>query len=248
MKEPPGARFLVGIAALAVAEYFRDDLGRDVLFVIDNVYRHIQAGMEVSGLLGRLPSRVGYQPTLAADLAALEERITATERADMVSLQAIYVPADDYSDPAVTHAFWHLDSALVLSRDVAAEGLYPALDPLASWSKALDPSVVGRRHYDTAQQARQVLARYRELRDVISMLGMEEFSAEDRTLVGRALRLRSYLTQPFFVTETFSGRPGARVATARAVEDTAAILAGRCDHVPEQRLFMIGSLADVQGL
>jgi len=247
MKEPPGARFLVGIAALAVAEYFRDDLGRDVLFVIDNVYRHVQAGMEVSGLLGRLPSRVGYQPTLAADLAALEERITATERADMVSLQAIYVPADDYSDPAVTHAFWHLDSAMVLSRDIAAEGLYPALDPLASWSKALDPSVVGRRHYDIAQHARQVLARYQELRDVISMLGMEEFSAEDRAIVGRALRLRSYLTQPFFVTETFSGRPGTRVAPARAVEDVGAILAGCCDDLPEQRLFMIGSLADVMG-
>jgi F-type H+/Na+-transporting ATPase subunit beta len=247
MKEPPGARFLVGIAALRVAEYFRDDLGRDVLFVIDNVYRHVQAGMEVSGLLGRLPSRVGYQPTLAADLAALEERITATERGDMVSLQAIYVPADDYSDPAVTHVFWHLDSALVLSRDVAAEGLYPALDPLASWSKALDRSVVGRLHYETVQQARQVLARYQELRDVISMLGMEEFSAEDRIVVGRALRLRSYFTQPFFVTETFTGRPGTRVPLAQTVEDTAAILAGRCDDIPEQRLFMIGSLADVTG-
>jgi F-type H+-transporting ATPase subunit beta len=246
MKEPPGARFLVGVAALAVAEYFRDELGRDVLFVVDNVYRHVQAGMEVSGLLGRLPSRVGYQPTLAADLAALEERITATDRGDMVSLQAIYVPADDYSDPAVAHAFWHLDSALVLSREVAAEGLYPALDPLASWSKALDPAVVGRRHYDVAQEARRVLARYHELRDVISMLGMEEFSAEDRRLVGRAMRLRSYLTQPFFVTEAFTGRQGRRVDTARAVEDVAAILDGRTDALAEQRLFMVGSLDDVR--
>ena len=176
MKEPPGARFLVGLAALSVAEHFRDAAGRDVLFVVDNVYRHVQAGMEVSGLLGRLPSRVGYQPTLAADLAALEERITATLRGDMVSLQAMYVPADDYSDPAITHAFWHLDSALVLSRDIAAEGLYPALDPLASWSKALDPTVVGERHYAAVQEARRVLARWRELRDIISMLGMEELS------------------------------------------------------------------------
>jgi F-type H+-transporting ATPase subunit beta len=244
MKEPPGARFLVGLAALTVAEFFRDTVGRDVLFVVDNVYRHVQAGMEVSGLLGRLPSRVGYQPTLAADLASLEERITATRRGDMVSLQAMYVPADDYSDPAITHAFWHLDSAIVLSREIAAEGLYPALDPLASWSKALDASVVGERHYAAVQDARRVLARWRELRDIISMLGMEELSADDRLLVGRARRLRSYLTQPFFVTETFSGRPGRRVAPAQAVADLTAILSGRCDDVPEDRLFMIGSLAD----
>ena len=208
MKEPPGARFLVGLAALSVAEHFRDFNGRDVLFVVDNVYRHVQAGMEVSGLLGRLPSRVGYQPTLAADLAALEERITATRHGDMVSLQAVYVPADDYSDPAIVHTFWHLDSALVLSRDIAAEGLYPALDPLASWSKALDPGVVGDRHYTAVQEARRILGRWQELRDIISMLGMEELSADDRVLVGRARRLRSYLTQPFFVTEAFSGRPG----------------------------------------
>jgi len=244
MKEPPGARFLVGPAALTVAEYFRDTAGRDVLFVVDNVYRHVQAGMEVSGLLGRLPSRVGYQPTLAADLAALEERITASRRGDMVSLQAMYVPADDYADPAITHAFWHLDSALVLSRDVAAEGFYPALDPLASWSKALDPALVGDAHYAAVQEARHVLVRWQELRDIISMLGMEELSAEDRVLVGRARRLRSYLTQPFFVTEAFSGRPGRRVAVEQAVADVGAILEGRCDAVPEERLFMIGSLTD----
>jgi len=200
--------------------------------------------MEVSGLLGRMPSRVGYQPTLAADLAMLEERITATLRADMVSLQAVYVPADDYSDPAVTHVFWHLDSALVLSRDIAAEGLYPALDPLASWSKALDPATVGERHYAAVQEAHRILGRYRELRDIISMLGMEELSAEDRTLVGRARRLRNYLTQPFHVTESFSGRPGRRVAPETAVDDVLAILEGRCDEVPEERLFLIGSLAD----
>jgi F-type H+-transporting ATPase subunit beta len=246
MKEPPGARFLVGLAALTVAEYFRDAQGSDVLFVVDNVYRHVQAGMEVSGLLGRMPSRVGYQPTLAADIAELEERITATRSGDMISLQAIYVPADDYSDPAVTHAFWHLDSAMVLSRDIAAEGLYPAIDPLASWSKAQDPEIVGRRHDRVVQEARRVLGRYQELRDIISMLGMEELSAEDRRLVGRARRLRSYLTQPFFVTESFTGRPGRRVAVDQTVEDVEAILEGRHDDRGERDLFMIGALSDLE--
>jgi F-type H+-transporting ATPase subunit beta len=202
--------------------------------------------MEVSGLLGRMSSRVGYQPTLAADLAMLEERITSTQRGDMVSLQAVYVPADDYSDPAVTHVFWHLDSALVLSRDIAAEGLYPALDPLASWSKALDPATVGERHYAAVQEARRMLGRYHELRDIISMLGIEELSVEDRTLVARARRVRSYLTQPFHVTEAFSGRPGQRVAPETAVDDLCAILDGRCDAVSEERLFMVGSLADAR--
>ena len=242
MKEPPGARFLVGLAALAVAEYFRDEKGTNVLFVVDNVYRHVQAGMEVSGLLGRMPSRVGYQPTLAADLAELEERITATESADMTSLQALYVPADDYSDPAIAQAFWHLDSALVLSRDIAAEGLYPAIDPLASWSKALGGEVVGRRHEHAVQEARRVLGRYQELRDIISMLGMEELSAEDRQLVARARRLRAYFTQPFFVTEQFTGRPGRRVPVERTVADVESILDGRCDRMSEQELFMIGGL------
>ncbi|MCO6455310.1 MAG: F0F1 ATP synthase subunit beta [Pirellulaceae bacterium] len=242
MKEPPGARFLVDLAALSVAEYFRDVERRSVLFLIDNVYRHVQAGMEVSGLLGRLPSRVGYQPTLAADIAALEERITATTQGDMLSVQAIYVPADDYSDPAITHAFWHMDSALVLSRDVAAEGLYPAVDPLGSSSKALDPAIVGQRHYDTAQEARRVLGRYEELKDLISMLGIDELSAEDRQLVGRARRLRNFLTQPFYVAETFTGTPGRNVAPAATVEGVESILEGRYDQVPEDRLFMIGGL------
>jgi F-type H+-transporting ATPase subunit beta len=246
MKEPPGARFLVGPAAVTVAEHFRDDRKSDVLFVVDNIYRHVQAGMEVSGLLGRMPSRVGYQPTLAADLASLEERITATHHGDMVSLQAIYVPADDYSDPAITHAFCHLDSALVLSRDIAAEGIYPAIDPLASWSKAQDPAVVGRRHDHVVQEARRVLGRYQELRDIISMLGMEELSAEDRKLVGRARRLRSYMTQPFFVTESFTGRPGRRVSVEETVADVEAILDGRCDERRERELFMIGALADLE--
>lgn len=245
MKEPPGARFMVGEAALTIAEYFRDDLGQNVLFVLDNLYRHVQAGMEVSALLGRLPSQVGYQPTLAADLAAIEERITSTRRGDMTAVQAIYVPADDYGDPAVMQAFWHIDSALVLSRDVAAEGYYPAVDPLASSSKALDPAVVGARHCEVAEDARRVLGRLEELRDVISMLGRDELSAEDRTTVERARRLRSFLTQPFFVTETFTGVPGQRVPVAQVVDGAAAIIAGRCDDVPEDGLFMIGALPEM---
>ncbi|MCA9177947.1 MAG: F0F1 ATP synthase subunit beta [Planctomycetales bacterium] len=246
MKEPPGARFLVGQAALSVAEYFRDRQRRDVMFVVDNVYRHVQAGMEVSGLLGRLPSRVGYQPTLPADIAALEERITATRHGTMVSVQAVYVPADDYSDPAITHAFWHMDSALVLSREVAAEGIYPAVDPLQSTSKALDPSVVSQRHYEVAQEARRVLGRYEELRDLISMLGMDELSPEDRELVGRARRIRNFMTQPFFVAESFTGMPGRRVDPEQTVAGVASILAGDCDHLPEDALFMIGALEEAR--
>ncbi|HEX4996782.1 MAG TPA: F0F1 ATP synthase subunit beta [Terriglobia bacterium] len=245
MKEPPGARFLVGLAALTVAEYFRDAMGKDVLLVVDNLYRHVQAGMEVSGLLGRLPSRVGYQPTLAADLAALEERITATRSGGMVSLQAVYVPADDYADPAITHAFWYMDSALVLSRDVAAEGIYPAVDPLASSSKALDADIVGERHYNTAQEARRVLGRYEELRDIISMLGIDELAPADRTLVGRARRLRSFMTQPFFVTQAFTGIAGRSVPIEKTLAGVEAILAGEMDQIPEERLFMIGSLEDL---
>jgi len=245
MKETPGARFMVGEAALSIAEYFRDDLGLDVMFVVDNLYRHVQAGMEVSGLLGRLPSRVGYQPTLAADLAAIEERITATHRGDMIAVQAVYVPADDYGDPAVTHAFWHIDSALVLSRDVAADGYYPAVDPLASSSKALEASIVGERHVQVAEEARRLLARHEELRDIISMLGLDELSAEDRTLVGRAKRLRNFLTQPFFVMEEFTGMPGRRVSMADAVAGAEAIVEGRCDALPEGELFMVGALPEV---
>ena len=246
MNETPGARFMVGEAALTIAEYFRDDLGRDVMLVVDNLYRHVQAGMEVSGLLGRMSSRVGYQPTLAADLATLEERITATKRGGMVAVQAVYVPADDYGDPAVTDAFWHIDSALVLSRDVAAEGFYPAVDALNSSSKALDAAVVGPRHYAVAQDARRVLGRFEELRDIISMLGVDELSAEDRTLVSRAHRLRNFFTQPFFVTENFTGTPGQRVSVADTVDGVAAILSGECDDLAEDALFMIGSLAQVR--
>lgn len=246
MKEPPGARFMTGLAALSVTEYFRDIEGQHVLLLVDNLYRHVQAGMEVSGLLGRLPSRVGYQPTLAADIASLEERITSTQHGDMVSVQAVYVPADDYSDPAITHAFWHMDSALVLSRDIAAEGIYPAVDPLASSSKALDPAVVGQRHYDVAQEARRVLGRYEELRDLISMLGIDELSVEDHQLVGRARRLRNFLTQPFFVAETFTGTPGKSVTPEASVAGVSSILAGECDSLPENALFMIGGLEEAK--
>jgi F-type H+-transporting ATPase subunit beta len=244
MKEPPGARFFAGLAAVTVAEHFRDRQHSDVLFVVDNLYRHVQAGMEVSGLLGRLPSRVGYQPTLAADIAALEERITATHEGGMVSLQAIYVPADDYADPAITHAFWHMDAALVLSRDVAAQGLYPAVDPLASSSKAMDAGLLGDRHYSAAQSVRQLLSRYAELRDIISMLGIDELTAEDRLVVSRARRLRNFMTQPFFVTEAFTGTPGQRVTLDDTITGAEAILGGKCDDVAEDRLFMIGALTD----
>ena len=244
MKEPPGARFFVGLAAITVAEYFRDHERKDVLLVVDNLYRHVQAGMEVSGLLGRLPSRVGYQPTLAADIAALEERITATDRAGMVSLQAIYVPADDYADPAITQAFWHIDAALVLSREVAAQGLYPAVDPLASSSKAMDPGIIGERHYTVAQDVRRVLSRYEELRDIISMLGIDELTAEDRLVVSRARLLRSFLTQPFFVTESFTGTPGCFVSLADTIAGAEAILRGDCDTRSEDQLFMIGRLPE----
>ena len=184
-------------------------------------------------------------PTLAADIADLEERITATEHGDMVSVQAVYVPADDYSEPAITHAFWHMDSALVLSRDIAAEGIYPAVDPLASASKALDPTIVGKHHYDVAQESRRVLGRYEELRDLISMLGIDELSSEDRVLVGRARRLRNFLTQPFFVAEPFTGTPGRNVPPLATVDGVAAILDGRCDKVLEENLFMIGALDEV---
>ncbi len=246
MNEPPGARFLVGMSAVTVAEYFRDVENKDVMFVVDNIYRHVQAGMEVSGLLGRMPSRVGYQPTLAADIASLEERITATRSGGMVSIQAVYVPADDYSDPAITHTFWHMDSAVVLSREVAAEGLYPSVDPLRSSSKALDPGVVGQRHYDIAQQARRVLGRYEELRDLISMLGMDELSEEDRMAVNRARRLRNFLTQPFFVAEHFTGMKGRRVDIEQTIDGVEAILKGEYDSASEDSLFMIGDISEVK--
>ena len=242
MNEPPGARFRVGQAALTIAEYFRDELQRDVLLYMDNVYRFVQAGMEVSGLLGRMPSRVGYQPTLASDIGALEERIGSTDRGTITSVQAVYVPADDLTDPAVAHIFLHLDSSIVLSRDMAAQGLYPAVDPLNSTSKLLDPLIVGEEHVRLADEVRRVIAQYQDLKDIISMLGIEELSEEDRRTVERARRLIRFLTQPFHTTEHFTGKKGATVKSAETLQGCREILEGKHDDRPESDFYMIGAL------
>jgi F-type H+-transporting ATPase subunit beta len=242
MNDAPGSRFRAGLAALTMAEYFRDVEKKEVLFLIDNVFRYVQAGSEVSGLLGRLPSEVGYQPTLADDLAALEERIASVEGAAITSVQAVYVPADDLTDPAVVQSFAHLDASIVLSRNQAAQGLYPAIDPLGSTSRLLDPVYVGQRHYEVALSVKEAIARYRELQDIISMLGVEELSAEDQRVVRRARRLERFLTQPLFVTEAFTGHKGKQVALRDTVAGCEAILAGRCDGREETALYMIGAL------
>jgi F-type H+-transporting ATPase subunit beta len=246
MNEPPGARWRVGLTALTVAEYFRDEMSRNVLLLMDNVFRFVQAGSEVSGLLGRLPSRVGYQPTLATEVAELQGRLVSTAGAAVTSIQAVYVPADDFTDPAVAEIFSHLDSSIVLSRSMAAEGFYPAVDPLASTSVLLDPNVVGAAHYQVAQDVRAAIAHYRELQDVIALLGMEELGAEDRRIVGRARRLQRFLTQPFAVTEDFTGRAGRSVALKDTVEGCRAILDGAADDWAEGSLYMIGDLAEAQ--
>jgi F-type H+-transporting ATPase subunit beta len=242
MNEAPGARFRLGLTALTMAEYFRDVKGKDVLLLIDNIFRFVQAGSEVSGLMGRMPSRVGYQPTLATELAELEERITSTRNGSITSIQAVYVPADDFTDPAPAHTFSHLDASIVLSRQTAAEGLYPAVDPLNSSSNLLDPYQVGERHYTIAQQVKQTIARYRELQDIIAMLGIEELSPEERRTVGRARKLLRFLTQPFFVTEAFTGRPGQYVSLKETLNGTEEILAGQWDERPEQDFYLIGSI------
>ncbi len=241
MNEPPGARFRVGHAALTMAEYFRDDLRQDVLLLIDNIFRFIQAGTEVSGLLGELPSRVGYQPTLASDLAGLEERICTTAAGSITSVQAVYVPADDFTDPSAVHTFAHLSTSIVLSRKRAAEGLYPAIDPLQSGSKMLMPPIVGERHYQIAQDMRRTLAQYEELKDIIAMLGLEELSREDRQTVNRARRLERFLTQPFFTTEQFTGHTGRLVHLEDALRGCERILADEFHDVPERALYMIGT-------
>jgi len=241
MNEPPGARFRVGHAALTMAEYFRDDLRQDVLLLIDNIFRFVQAGTEVSGLLGELPSRVGYQPTLASDLAGLEERICTTAAGSITSVQAVYVPADDFTDPSAVHTFAHLSTSIVLSRKRAAEGLYPAIDPLQSGSKMLMPPIVGERHYKIAQDIRRTLAQYEELKDIIAMLGLEELSREDRQTVNRARRLERFLTQPFFTTEQFTGHTGRLVHLDDALKGAARILADEFHDVPERALYMIGT-------
>jgi len=242
MNEPPGARFRVGQSALTIAEYFRDELQRNVLLYMDNVYRFVQAGMEVSGLLGRMPSRVGYQPTLASDIGALQERIGSTDRGTITSVQAVYVPADDLTDPAVAHIFLHLDSSIVLSRDMAAQGLYPAVDPLNSSSKLLDPLIVGEDHVRLADEVRRVIAQYEDLKDIISMLGIEELSEEDRRTVERARKLIRFLTQPFITTEHFTGKKGVTVPLAKTLQGCSEILAGKHDDRTEGEFYMIGEI------
>jgi F-type H+/Na+-transporting ATPase subunit beta len=247
MNEPPGPRWRVGMTALTVAEYFRDAMGRNVLLLMDNVFRFVQAGAEVSGMLGRLPSRVGYQPTLATEISDLQERITSVAGAAVTAIQAVYVPADDFTDPAVVETFRHLDSSIVLSRDMAAEGLYPAIDPLNSASILLDPRIVGEEHYAVAEEVRRTLARYRELQEIISLLGVEELSAEDRLTVERARRLQRFLTQPFLVTEQFTGIAGKSVPIAETLKGCRAILAGDGDKWAESAFYMVGALEDARG-
>ncbi len=246
MAEPPGARWRVALAALAVAEHFRDARHQNVLLLMDNIFRFVQAGAEVSSLLGRLPSRVGYQPTLATEVAALEERIASVAGAAVSAIQAVYVPADDFTDPAVTTISAHMDSIIVLSRGLAAEGFYPAVDPLASSSALLDPGVVGAEHYAVAERAREVLARFRELQDIIALLGVEELGAADRLIVRRARRLQRFLSQPFAVTEAFTGTPGVSVPRADTLAGARAILDGEADDWAESSLYMIGTLADAR--
>lgn len=245
MNDAPGSRFRVALAALTMAEYFRDVDKAEVLFLVDNIFRYVQAGSEVSGLLGRLPSEVGYQPTLADDLAIFEERIASVHGAAITSVQAVYVPADDLTDPAVAQTFSHLDASIVLSRTLAAQGLYPAIDPLASTSRLLDPVTVGTRHYAVALRVKQTIERYRELQDIIAMLGMDELSVDDQKMVRRARRLERFLTQPLFVTETFTGHKGKHVSREQTIAGCEAILEGKYDAVDEGRLYMIGAAEEV---
>ncbi|PEQ11598.1 F0F1 ATP synthase subunit beta [Novosphingobium sp. PC22D] len=246
MNEPPGARWRVPMTALTVAEYFRDAQQRNVLLLMDNIFRFVQAGAEVSGLLARLPSRVGYQPTLASEVAALQERIASVGDAAITAIQAVYVPADDFTDPAVTTIAAHVDSMVVLSRQMAAEGMYPAIDPIASSSVLLDPLIVGEDHARMATDVRRMIEHYRELQDVISLLGMEELGAQDRRMVERARRLQRFLTQPFTVTEAFTGTPGKSVSIADTIAGCRAILDGECDDWAESSLFMVGTLEEAR--
>ncbi|HCZ06095.1 MAG TPA: F0F1 ATP synthase subunit beta [Thermotogae bacterium] len=242
MNEPPGARFRVALSALTIAEYFRDVEGRDVLLFIDNIFRFVQAGSEVSALLGRMPSAVGYQPTLASDMGELQERITSTKKGSITSVQAIYVPADDITDPAPATTFAHLDATVVLSRQIAELGLYPAVDPLDSTSKMLDPAVVGEKHYTVARGVQEVLQRYKDLQDIIAILGMEELSEEDKLIVQRARKIQRFLTQPMFVAERFTGRAGQYVPLEETVRGFDEILAGKYDDIPEQAFYMVGNI------
>ena len=246
MNEPPGARFRVGHAALTMAEYFRDDKHRDVLLLIDNIFRFIQAGMEVSGLMGQMPSRLGYQPTMGTELSQLEERIANTNTGAITSIQAVYVPADDFTDPAAVHTFSHLSASIVLSRKRASEGLYPAIDPLQSSSTMATPGIIGERHYALAQDIRRTLAQYADLKDIIAMLGLEQLSPEDRNVVARARRLERFLTQPFFATEQFSGIKGKLVSLADALDGCERILRDEFKDIPESALYMIGAIDEAK--
>ena len=246
MNEPPGARLRVGLTGLTMAEYFRDQEHRDMLVFIDNIFRFVQAGAEVSALLGRMPSAVGYQPSLSTEIGALEERITSTKTGSITSVQAIYVPADDYTDPAPASLFPHLDAATALSRSIAELGIYPAVDPLISTSRILDPRIVGEEHYDVAMQVKKILQRYKDLRDIIMILGIEELSEEDQHIVSRARKIQKFLSQPFFVAEAFTGRPGKYVKLQDTIQGFKKLIEGQLDSVPEQAFYMIGSLEDIQ--
>jgi F-type H+-transporting ATPase subunit beta len=244
MNEPPGVRFRVGLTGLTVAEYFRDE-GRDVLLFIDNIYRFVMAGMEVSALMGRMPSAVGYQPTLGTDMGELQERIVSTRRGSITSMQAVYVPADDYTDPAPVTTFAHLDATIALERSISEQGLYPAVDPLASTSRILDPGVVGEEHYTVARGVQRVLQRYKDLQDIIAILGIEELSEDDKLTVARARKIQRFLSQPMFVAETFTGRPGKYVPIKDTVRGFKEILEGKHDEIPEQAFYMQGTIDDV---
>jgi F-type H+/Na+-transporting ATPase subunit beta len=245
MTEPPGARLRVGLTALTVAEYFRDEEGQDVLLFIDNIFRFTQAGSEVSALLGRMPSAVGYQPNLATEMGDLQERITSTKRGSVTSVQAIYVPADDYTDPAPATAFAHLDATTNLSRAISEMGIYPAVDPLASTSRILDPSILGEEHYEVAQRVKQILQRYRDLQDIIAILGIDELSDDDKETVARARRIQNFLSQPFHVAEQFTGRPGKYVKLADTIRSFREIVDGKHDQLPEQAFYMQGTIDEV---
>jgi F-type H+-transporting ATPase subunit beta len=243
MNEPPGNRLRVALTGLTMAEFFRDE-GRDILFFIDNIYRYTLAGTEVSALLGRMPSAVGYQPTLAAEMGELQERITSTKTGSITSIQAVYVPADDLTDPSPATTFGHLDSTVVLSRDIASLGIYPAVDPLDSTSRQLDPHVLGEEHYTVARRVQQTLQRYKELRDIIAILGMDELSPEDKLAVARARKIQRFLSQPFHVAETFTGTPGKYVSLKDTIRGFKAIVDGEYDHLPEQAFYMIGAIEE----
>ena len=244
MNEPPGARARVALSGLSLAEYFRDEEGQDVLFFVDNIFRFTQAGAEVSALLGRIPSAVGYQPTLATDMGALQERITSTKKGSITSVQAIYVPADDLTDPAPATSFAHLDATTTLSRSIAELGIYPAVDPLDSTSRALDPRVVGEEHYETAREVQRILQTYKSLQDIIAILGMDELSEEDKLVVTRARKIQRFLSQPFHVAEVFTGTPGIFIPLADTIRSFKAIVAGEYDHLPEAAFYMVGTIED----